>query len=123
MTASQIAYYRRCLESDPKAFSQGVRSFCKYAESEYNEKSLWSRIRPWVIALGIGGLGLSEVLAWNRHAKRTKNPYGPIKGPISEFAKFMYEGTHPGTKAYFPGQDGYDKALAQEKRFREVGRD
>lgn len=119
--------YQTLYKSNPDAFIEGARAFCKYAasegyprlplydpdylryqlllqrqrqlkdeneEDEEDERSLWQRIKPWVLALGGGALAMHMGSAWGRHAERRKIPFGPIKGPIMEFvASLLPRGT------------------------------
>ena len=114
MTTEQLEYCRKRVLADPAAFAAGARSLCKSAALVNDISDLWGRVKPWLIALALGYGGLRLGSAWGRHAEKTKNPHGPIKGPLSEITKSVVEANLPGQTVYFPGQPGYDEALARK---------
>lgn len=113
MTTEQLEYCRKRVLADPAAFAAGARSLCKSASAYDGGSSLWDRVKPWLIALAVGYGGLRLGSAWGRHAEKTKNPHGPVKGPLSEMTKSIVEASFPGKTVYYPGQEGYDEALAR----------
>jgi hypothetical protein len=85
----KLAEYRKSIRSNPDAFVQGIRSFCKTAQYKEEEKSLFDKILPWALAIGGGYLALKGGEYWGRHAHATNNQNGPVKGPIVGFLKAL----------------------------------
>ena len=79
---TKFAAYRKSFRSNPDAFMEGVVSFCKRA-SDDDEKGFVEKMLPWVF--GIGGAYGAMLLGdtWGRHAHRTGNPLGPVRGPLT----------------------------------------
>jgi len=78
------------------------------AQDEDDGRSLWERVKPWLLAIGGGALAMHLGSAWGRHAAKEGIPFGPIKGPIMEL---LAKSLPADTDVYWPGQPGYDAAL------------
>lgn len=105
------------MDRDPKSFIEGAHCFCKaantvkQASTEYEEdeedgggtNDLFSRIAPWLLALGVGGLG---GLYLGNRLTRLSNPHG--RDGIIE--RFVNSNLPPGTRAYYKGDPGYELA-------------
>lgn len=88
---SSIKDYQKAFRSNPDAFLQGAMSLCKKASSvpsafrlHEEPKSLWDRLKPWLIALGTGIGGLYLGSKYGRHAAGNGNPHGPVVGTLQE---------------------------------------
>ena len=126
MDALDISRYRSWLLANPSAFVEGVRGFCKQAQTmrlspddpqyrfamtqgnryfrpgdpgyenamalanrvradddeEDDDRSLWDKIKPWVIGLGGGYLALKAGDKWGRFAQKHGYKQGPVVGPF-----------------------------------------
>lgn len=85
---TKFAAYRKSFQSNPNAFLEGVVSFCKQASDD--DDGILGRIFPWVLGLGgaYGAMLLGDT--WGRHAQKTGNPLGPVRGPlVAMFNKFL----------------------------------
>lgn len=105
MDPLDISRYRNWLKSNPSAFVEGARGFCKQA----GIGGTWRAIKPWVLALLGGYLAMRAGSAWGRYANRTDNPNGPIKGP---FLKILEGALPEGEKLVYPGTKAYDDIIA-----------
>ena len=79
---SGLEAYRKSLRSNPGAFIEGARAFCKFAAADQDDESLWDKIRPWILGLGGGAILMHLGDAWGRHAERAGDRAGPIIGPV-----------------------------------------
>lgn len=107
---NRLAVYGQHLRNDPRSFVEGVASFCKQAAryDDGDERSRFSRVLPWLLALGGGYAALKLGSGWGRWAQANDNPNGPVKGP----AVRMLELSLPkGNKVLWPGQKGYDDVI------------
>jgi len=108
MGPQDISRYRSWLLSNPSAFVEGVRGFCKQAAAarpvEKEEKSLWEKVKPWVIGLGAAGLGLWAGDKWGRFAQKHNYKYGPVRGPLVA-----------GLGAFLPKDDRIDGTVTREE--------
>ena len=102
MDAQDISRYRSWLLANPSAFVEGVLGFCKQAQympqqrmapvqrqdddDEDDNRSLWDRMKPWVIGLGAGYVGLKGGEWWGRYAQSRGYRQGPVKGPFVALA-------------------------------------
>ena len=92
--------------NDPESFRRGVDRVMgavspesvKMGEAELKKKkkkteslgsSMWGGITPWLVggALGLGGVAAGT--AWGRHAQRTGNPYGLLRGGLIDIGEFL----------------------------------
>lgn len=97
MDPLDVSRYRRQLLSNPSAFVEGARDFCKQAGTS----ETWDSIKPWLLAAALGYGALKLGSGWGRYANSTGNPSGPVKGPIlkllesalPEDNRFVYKGT------------------------------
>ena len=111
--------YQKAFRSNPNAFLEGARRFCKEAASAPgyayvdDEPSLWEKLRPWLLGIGGGYLALRAGEAWGRHAGKTGAPDGPVIGPIREL---LLKASHPGKELVWrDGPDGKALASFREK--------
>lgn len=88
----KAAEYSDLYALDPEAFERGFMKVAQYYEEPQQQgraKTMWQKAKPWVIggAATLGALGLGSM--YGRHAQRTGNPYGPIKGSLVDFAEWL----------------------------------
>lgn len=111
---TRVAVYKQHLHNDPKSFVEGVASFCKQAAryDEDGERSRFSKVLPWVLALGGGYAALKLGSGWGRWAQANDNPNGPVKGPV---ARALELSLPRGNKVLWPGQEGYNDVINYRK--------
>ena len=103
---TKLAEYERHLRNDPRSFVEGVVSFCKQAEGYGDGESTFSKILPWLLAIGGGYALLNLGSSWGRYAEKTGNKLGPVKGPLGKLVEGMLPKDQP--KPVWPGEPGYD---------------
>ena len=73
----------RMLSSDDPDYGRAMRlKAMASSKSDAEDESLWSKIKPWVIGLGIGYAGLKGGEWWGRYAQSRGYREGPVKGPL-----------------------------------------
>ena len=110
----KAAEYSVLYTLDPEAFERGFSKVAavepEYEEAEEEDANpglrgrlsrfkrlknglTWERVKPWLIggavATGALGLGLGLGSRYGRHAERTHNPYGPIRGSAIDFGEWI----------------------------------
>ncbi len=63
-------------------------------EGGSDEKSLWDKIKPWVIGLGGGYLALKAGDKWGRFAQKHGYKQGPVVGPFVAAAGSLLRPEH-----------------------------
>lgn len=79
----------------PDSFERGFTKIGQYYAGQdpdvdnSRSRTLWKKVKPWLIggAVAAGALGLGSM--YGRHAQRTSNPYGPIRGSLVDFAEWL----------------------------------